>query len=166
MEHVAPPSPVLSIGELSRRSGLSVSAIRFYEDRGLISSERTVGNRRQFARHTLRRLAVLAAGRRVGMSLAEIGAAFATLPADRAPSQAEWSALSQTWADAVDGRIRELEALRGDLDTCIGCGCLSLTRCGLFNRDDAAAAAGPGSRWIRTAEESRAQPLDDVEEPA
>lgn len=163
---MAHPSPALSIGELSRRSGISASAIRFYEDRGLISSERTDGNQRQFARHTLRRLAVLAAGRRVGLSLAEIGAAFATLPADHAPSQAEWAALSQTWADAVDARIRELEALRGDLDTCIGCGCLSLTRCGLFNRDDEAAAAGPGSRWVRTASASRAQPLDEIEEPA
>lgn len=150
-------STSLTIGELSRRSGTSASAIRFYEDRGLIVSERTAGNQRLFARHTLRRLAVLAAGRRVGMTLAEIGAAFATLPADRAPSQAEWTALSSTWAAMVDARIRELEALRGDLDTCIGCGCLSLTRCGLLNPEDTAATAGPGSRWVRRAEAARAE---------
>lgn len=148
-------SSSLTIGELSRRSGTSASAIRFYEDRGLISAERTAGNQRLFARHTLRRLAVLAAGRRVGMTLAEIGAAFAVLPADRAPSQEEWTALSRTWAAAVDARIRELEALRGDLDTCFGCGCLSLTRCGLLNPDDTAASSGPGSRWVRRAEAAR-----------
>ena len=161
------PTATLTIGELSRRSGLAPSAIRYYEDRGLITAERTAGNQRLFPRHTLRRLAVLSAGQRAGLSLAEIRAAFDELPADRAPTQAEWTALSSTWMDAVDARIREMQALRDDLDGCIGCGCLSLTRCGLLNPGDAAAQAGPGSRWARAA---RAAALDDhdddLEEPA
>jgi MerR family transcriptional regulator, redox-sensitive transcriptional activator SoxR len=145
----------LGIGELARRSGLAPSAIRFYEDRGLIAAERTAGGKRVFPRHTLRRLAVLSAGQRAGLTLAEIKSAFATLPIDRAPTQAEWSALSSSWLDAVDARIRELQTLREDLGGCIGCGCLSLTRCALFNPGDEAAAEGPGSRWLRRARDAR-----------
>jgi MerR family transcriptional regulator, redox-sensitive transcriptional activator SoxR len=145
------PAATLTIGELSRRSGVAASAIRYYEDRGLISSRRTAGNQRLFARHTLRRLAVLTAGQRAGLTLDQIRDAFATLPADRAPTREEWTALSSGWVAAVDARIRELETLRQDLDGCIGCGCLSLTRCALLNPGDAAAAEGPGSRWVRSA---------------
>lgn len=141
----------LTIGELSRRSGVAPSAIRYYEQRGLIASERTAGNQRLFARHTLRRLAVLTAGQRAGLSLQQIGDQLATLPGDRAPTRDEWAALSSGWVAAVDARIRELETLRQDLDGCIGCGCLSLSRCALLNPDDAAAAEGPGSRWLRAA---------------
>ncbi|PZE23364.1 MULTISPECIES: redox-sensitive transcriptional activator SoxR [unclassified Curtobacterium] len=139
---------LLTIGELSRRSGIAPSAIRYYEERGLVTAERTAGNQRLFPRHTLRRLAVLAAGQRAGLSLAEIREAFDALPADRAPNPAEWTALSRRWADAVDTRIRELEALRDDLDGCIGCGCLSLTRCALVNPGDGAARSGPGPHQL------------------
>jgi MerR family transcriptional regulator, redox-sensitive transcriptional activator SoxR len=170
---VPTPSATLTIGELSRRSGLAASAIRYYEDRGLIAAERTTGNQRLFPRHTLRRLAVLSAGQRAGLTLREIRAAFDDLPADRAPTQAEWTELSSTWMAAVDVRIRELQALRQDLDGCIGCGCLSLTRCGLLNPGDEAATAGPGSRWARaarsaaeSAESADDDDVDALEEPA
>lgn len=160
-------SATLTIGELSRRSGIAASAIRYYEDRGLITAERTAGGQRMFARHVLRRLAVLTAGQRAGLTLAQIREAFADLPADRAPTQAEWTALSSSWMESVDARIRELEALRRDLGGCIGCGCLSLTRCGLLNPGDEAAADGPGSRWVRTARRAAESDPDELlDEPA
>lgn len=145
---------LLSIGDLARRAGVSVPTVRYYESRGLIESRRTAGNQRQFPRHVLRRLAVVAAGRRVGLTLEQVGQALAALPRDRAPSQREWSVMSAEWAQMVDRRIRELQALQVSLDGCIGCGCLSLGRCALFNPDDEAAAEGPGSRWVRAAEDA------------
>ena len=145
------PDELLTVGELSRRAGISVPTIHYYERRGLIRSTRSAGNHRQFPRHTLRRLAVVAAGQVVGLSLGEIGDALAELPTDRAPTQREWRRMGRHWAELVEVRIRRLQALQTSLDGCIGCGCLSLGRCTLFNPDDEAAAAGPGSRWLRTA---------------
>ena len=151
MPHIA-PLDLLSIGDLARRAGVSVPTVRYYDERGLIQSSRTAGNQRQFPRHTLRRLAVVAAGQRVGLTLQEIATALAELPPDRAPTQREWQHVSQQWAATVAGRMRQLEALQSSLDSCIGCGCLSLGKCTLFNPNDEAAGEGPGSRWLRKAD--------------
>lgn len=139
----------LTVGEVSRRSGLSPAALRHYEALGLIGSERAPSGHRRYPRHVLRRLAVLTAGQRVGLSLAEIRDAFDALPTDRAPSQADWAALSAAWRDHLDARIRLLQAVRDDLSSCIGCGCLSLDRCPIYNPDDEASRAGPGARLLR-----------------
>jgi MerR family redox-sensitive transcriptional activator SoxR len=147
---------LLSIGAVAERAGLSVPALRYYEERGLLSPVRDAGGRRRFPRHVLRRLAVIAAGQRVGLSLADIGEALDTLPADRAPSAREWSRVGEVWQRLLDARIRELQALRTSLTGCIGCGCLSLTRCTLVNPHDAAREEGSGSRWLRDAEHGAA----------
>jgi MerR family redox-sensitive transcriptional activator SoxR len=139
---------VLTIGEVAARSGFAPSAVRYYEAEGLISSIRTAGNHRLFHRHVLRRLAFIRAGRRVGLSIEELAAALSTLPADRAPTKAQWTRLSRAWRGRLDERIEALEALRDGLDSCIGCGCLSLRACRLFNPDDRAAAAGDGPRYL------------------
>jgi MerR family transcriptional regulator, redox-sensitive transcriptional activator SoxR len=141
-------SDLLTIGETAERSGLATSAIRFYEAEGLISSRRTQGNQRLFARHTLRRLAFIRAAQRVGLSLDTVAAALATLPPDRAPTKAQWAKLSRTWRRQLDERIADLEALRDDLTSCIGCGCLSLATCRLYNPQDAARANGSGPRFL------------------
>lgn len=145
------PGELLSIGEVAARAGVSVPTLRFYESRGLLESTRTSGNQRRYPRHVLRRLAFVGAAQRVGLSLAEIGDALATLPADRAPTRRDWTRLSAPWRRRVDARIAELAALRDTLDGCVGCGCLSLRRCALVNAGDAAAAEGVGSRWLREA---------------
>jgi MerR family redox-sensitive transcriptional activator SoxR len=139
----------LPIGEISARSGVAASALRFYEDQGLITSRRTAGNQRQYLRSTLRRIAFVQAAQRVGLSLAEIKAALDSLPEDRTPTRQDWSKLSKGWRGRLEERIAELERLRDDLDTCIGCGCLSLQRCNLYNRQDRLAAQGPGARLLR-----------------
>jgi MerR family redox-sensitive transcriptional activator SoxR len=138
----------LTIGEVAARSGHATSAIRFYEGEGLVSSTRTPGNQRLFARHTLRRLAFIGAGQRVGLSLDEIAGALATLPLDRAPTKAQWAKLSRGWRRGLDRRIADLEALRDDLTGCIGCGCLSLSTCRLYNPDDEAGTRGEGPRYL------------------
>ncbi|SDX83440.1 MerR family transcriptional regulator, redox-sensitive transcriptional activator SoxR [Modestobacter sp. DSM 44400] len=148
----------LTIGEVARRTGLSVPTVRYYESRGLLSARRTPGNQRRYDRSVLRRLAVVTAAARVGLPLAEVAAAFAELPADRAPDRADWFRLSAGWRRRVDERIAELEALRGNLDGCIGCGCLSLDRCALFNPGDEATAEGTESRWVRRARSAAATP--------
>ncbi|WP_432514246.1 redox-sensitive transcriptional activator SoxR [Kineococcus sp. SYSU DK001] len=142
---------LLGIGTVARRAGVSVAALRHYEERGLVHAVRDAGGRRRFPRHVLRRLAVVAAGQRVGLSLAAIADALAALPADRAPTPGEWAAVGQVWQRLLDERLRELQDLRTSLDGCIGCGCLSLTRCTLLNPDDDAAREGSGSRWLREA---------------
>ena len=139
---------LLTIGELAARAGLATSAIRFYEAEGLVSSTRTPGNQRMFARHTLRRLALIRAAQRVGLSLEEVAAALSTLPADQAPTKAHWARLSRAWRRRLDDRISDLEHLRDDLTGCIGCGCLSLTTCRLSNPDDAARRNGTGARYL------------------
>ena len=138
----------LSIGEVSDRSGLSVSAIRFYEEKGLVTSTRTSGGQRRYRREVLRRLAFVQVAQRVGLTLEEIGGALATLPADAAPSRRDWSVLSSTWRPRLDERIRMLEGLRDELDSCIGCGCLSLDRCRLSNPLDRARDQGLGPRYL------------------
>ena len=138
----------LAIGEVAERSGLAVSAIRFYEDKGLIASARTPGGQRRFRRDVLRRLAFIQAAQRVGLSLDEIGAAMDTLPGDAGPTGPEWKELSASWRPLLDERIELLIALRDQLDHCIGCGCLSLERCKLSNPGDRAARLGAGARYL------------------
>ena len=134
----------LTIGELAERSGVATSAIRYYEDRGLVRSRRTPGNQRRYERPMLRRLAFIRTAQRVGLSLEEIEAALATLPSNRTPTKADWARLSRSWRPRLDAQISQLERLRDTLDSCIGCGCLSLKRCSLSNPGDVVAARGPG----------------------
>jgi MerR family redox-sensitive transcriptional activator SoxR len=142
-------SILLTIGEVSRRSGVAASALRFYEERGLITSERAGSGHRRYPRPVLRRIAFIVFAQRIGLTLDEIGAELAKLPPDRAPTRRDWSRLSSKWTSRIDQRIAELERLRVGLTECIGCGCLSLERCKLANPDDRAAAGGPGPRyWI------------------
>ncbi len=138
----------LSIGDLADRSGVRTSALRFYESRGLISSQRTPGNQRRYGRETLRRVAVIRAAQILGLSLEEIERALSQLPDARTPNRRDWERLSGTWRGLLDGRIEELEALRDKLSGCIGCGCLSLETCSLFNPDDRAAGRGAGARYL------------------
>jgi MerR family redox-sensitive transcriptional activator SoxR len=136
---------MLTIGQLSERSGVATSAIRFYETRGLVDSQRTTGNQRRYAQATLRRVAFIRAAQRVGLTLDEIGEALATLPSGRTPTKADWSRLSASWRPRLDEQLRRIEKLRDNLDGCIGCGCLSLQRCRLYNPDDELADDGPGA---------------------
>lgn len=138
----------LAIGVVAARAGVSVSALRFYEERGLISSSRSSGHQRRYHRNVLRRVAFIQAAQRVGLSLDDIGHALDTLPADHGPSAHDWMRLSAQWRPMLDERIRLLENLRDQLDSCIGCGCLSLERCRLRNPGDQAAALGPGARYL------------------
>ncbi|MFC0627544.1 redox-sensitive transcriptional activator SoxR [Kribbella deserti] len=144
------PTAELTIGQLAKRAGVTVTALHFYEERDLIRSRRTSGNQRRFPRHTLRRIAFIRVAQRVGISLREIGLALAELPADEPPTQADWERLSTNWRADLDLRIAQLIRLRDKLTDCIGCGCLSLDRCLLRNRDDKLATTGPGPRrlWI------------------
>ena len=140
----------LSIGQLSARAGVAASALRFYEDAGLLHpAGRTDGNRRRYHRDALRRVAFIRSAQRVGLSLGEIRTALSTLPDARTPTAADWTRLSSTWRRRLDERIELLERLRDDLDSCIGCGCLSLERCALYNPDDAAARLGSGARYLQ-----------------
>jgi MerR family transcriptional regulator, redox-sensitive transcriptional activator SoxR len=142
-------SAMMTIGEVAERSGVATSALRFYEDRGLLTSERTEAGHRRYPRAVLRRVAFIVFAQRVGLTLEEIRSELARLPADRVPRRGEWSRLTGPWRERIDARIAELERLRGSLDECIGCGCLSLDRCRLANPGDRAGAAGPGPRfWL------------------
>jgi MerR family redox-sensitive transcriptional activator SoxR len=138
----------LTVGELARRSGVAVSALHFYERQGLITSRRTRGNQRRYRRDVLRRVAFIRTSRRVGIPLARIGEALATLPGDRAPNKKDWARLSSAWREDLDARIEQLERLRDTLTDCIGCGCLSLRRCALTTPHDELAEAGPGPRTL------------------
>jgi MerR family redox-sensitive transcriptional activator SoxR len=138
----------LTIGELARRSGVSASALRFYEEQGLIRSRRTDGNQRRYERAMLRRVAFVQAGKAAGIPLRQIHDALASLPEDRVPSRRDWERLSRRWRADLDRRIAVLEALRGRLITCIGCGCLSIDKCDLLNPDDEAAALGAGAHYL------------------
>lgn len=140
---------LLTIGEVSRRSGVAASALRFYEERRLITSERAGSGHRRYPRPVLRRIAFIVFAQRIGLTLDEIGAELARLPPDRAPTRRDWSRLSGGWTARIDQRIAELERLKDGLTECIGCGCLSLERCKLANPDDRAARMGPGPRyWV------------------
>jgi MerR family redox-sensitive transcriptional activator SoxR len=142
-------SDVLTIGEISRRSGVAASALRFYEEKDLITSEREGTGHRRYPRPVLRRIAFIVFAQRIGLTLEEIGNELAKLPPHRAPTRRDWSRLSQTWTSRIDRRIAELQRLRAGLTECIGCGCLSLERCQLSNPGDRAARNGPGPRyWV------------------
>ncbi|MDQ3877387.1 MAG: redox-sensitive transcriptional activator SoxR [Actinomycetota bacterium] len=138
----------MTVGEVARRSGFAPSAVRFYEREGLIEASRTDGGQRRFHRSVLRRLAFIGAARHVGLSLDEIKAALDELPRSRTPTRADWSRISKMWRHRLDAEIDALVALRNGLDSCIGCGCLSLQRCKISNPGDVAAKQGPGARYL------------------
>jgi MerR family redox-sensitive transcriptional activator SoxR len=142
---------VLTVGELAERSGVAVSAIHFYERKGLISGWRTRGNQRRYERATLRRLAIIKVAQMLGISLAEIGARLAALPADRTPNKGDWARLAAGWRADLDRRLEQLARLRDRLDGCIGCGCLSVEECPLRNPGDFLAARGPGPHHLAIA---------------
>lgn len=138
----------LSIGELARRCGVATSAIRYYEAEGLLQAQRNSAGRRRFVRADLRRLAFILAAQTVGLTLAQIRTALASLPASRTPTPADWEQLSSHWQGQLEARIQAMVRLRDQLGSCIGCGCLSLKHCALFNAQDAAGAKGPGARYL------------------
>lgn len=138
----------LTVGQLAERSGVAVSALHFYEAKGLIRSRRTAGNQRRFTRDTLRRVSFIKVSQRVGIPLADIRDALATLPEERTPTVADWARLSDLWRADLDARIRQLERLRDDLTECIGCGCLSIGKCALANPYDRLGDEGPGPRRL------------------
>jgi MerR family redox-sensitive transcriptional activator SoxR len=138
----------LTVSEVAERSGFAPSALRFYEREGLIQATRTSGNQRRYERHVLRRLAFIRAARNVGLTLDEVAAALATLPDSRTPTKADWTRLSRSWRSRLDAQIAALERLRDGLDSCIGCGCLSLKRCAMSNPNDIARTEGPGASYL------------------
>ncbi len=138
---------LLPIGTLARRTGCAVSAIRFYEERGLVASLRTSGNQRRYPRSEIRRLSFILIAQRLGLSLDAIGGELARLPAGRTPSRADWAAISGRLRSELDRQIAALEQTRDNLDGCIGCGCLSLDKCALYNAEDKAARRGAGPRY-------------------
>jgi MerR family redox-sensitive transcriptional activator SoxR len=141
---------VLTISEVARRSGVASSALRFYEERGLIQSERAGSGHRRYPRSTLRRIAFIVFAQKIGLSLEEIGAELSKLPGERIPTRGDWAKLSGAWRGRIDQRIAELERLRDSLTECIGCGCLSINSCKLANPADHVAREGPGPRyWMR-----------------
>ncbi|GAA3864003.1 redox-sensitive transcriptional activator SoxR [Saccharothrix violaceirubra] len=144
---------MLTIGQVAERSGVPHTALRFYEERGLISSERTAGNQRRYPRTVLRRLAFIRTAQRVGLTLEDVHAALATLPEGRTPTKTDWHRLSTTWQTELDARIDALHRLRDRLTSCIGCGCLSLRSCFLTNFDDKLAADGPGAPRLKPSSE-------------
>lgn len=154
------PTSLLSIGDLSRRTGISVSAIRFYEARGLVQAIRTRGNQRRFMRSDIRRLSFALIAQQLGLKLTEIESELATLPQGRAPTRQDWLAISRQIKGALQAKIEMLEKTRDLLDGCIGCGCLSLDKCALYNRDDRAARAGTGPRFLLG---DRPQDFDDAD---
>ncbi|HEU4561336.1 MAG TPA: redox-sensitive transcriptional activator SoxR [Longimicrobium sp.] len=142
-------SATLTVGELARRCGVAASALRFYEERGLIHSERTASGHRRYPRAVIRRVAFIVFAQRVGLTLEEVAAELAKLPENRVPTRDDWTRLSEGWTRRIDERIAELRRLRDGLGQCIGCGCLSLDRCPLSNPRDRAGARGPGPRfWL------------------
>ncbi|SMC67936.1 redox-sensitive transcriptional activator SoxR [Novosphingobium sp. B1] len=139
---------IIPIGVLAQRTGLAVSAIRYYEDRGLIASVRTGGNQRRFLRSDIRRLGFVQIAQKLGLGLAEIERELAALPNGRTPNVLDWQRISRSLRKEIDARIQLLTRTRNKLDECIGCGCLSLDRCALYNKEDRAGAAGPGPRYV------------------
>jgi len=149
------PAELVPIGQFAKRAGVAASTLRFYETQGLIGAQRTDSGRRCYPRTELRRVAFVRVAQSVGLSLEQIRAALSTLPDRRTPTQADWTRLSRQWRPLLDARIAELERLRDQLDACIGCGCLSLTRCALYNAGDAAATTGAGPRYLIAPETPR-----------
>jgi MerR family transcriptional regulator, redox-sensitive transcriptional activator SoxR len=142
----------LTIVELSSRSGVAASALRFYEEQGLIDAERTTGNQRRYPRHMLRRVAFIRAAQRVGLTLDEIADALATLPDRRTPNKADWERVSRNWTARIDRQISDLQRLKVKLTGCVGCGCLSLRTCALSNPDDVQGEVAAGPAWLPTQE--------------
>jgi MerR family redox-sensitive transcriptional activator SoxR len=140
----------LTIGEVAERTGVAPSALRFYETKGLIHSTRSDGNQRRYHRDVLRRVSFIKVAQNVGLTLEDIGAALGRLPDGRTPTKEDWSRLSRAWGPVLDQQIAVLQRLRAKLDGCIGCGCLSMKTCHLYNPDDAASELGPGPRWVLT----------------
>lgn len=138
----------ITIGDLARRAGVAASALRFYEAQGLISGARTAGRHRQFPRHVLRRVSFIRAAQHVGLSLADIREALSGLPDARTPTKSDWDRLARSWQPLLEARIAALQRLRDQLGACIGCGCLSLKACALYNPQDVASARGPGARYL------------------
>lgn len=149
MQATTEPGSELSVGQVSERSGVAVSALHFYEREGLIFSRRTPGNQRRYDRSVLRRVAVIRAAHKAGIPLSVIGDVFSRLPAESAPTQADWQSLSAAWSTEISTRIRALEKLRDGLGGCIGCGCLSLTECSFVNPGDQLAVGGRGASMFR-----------------
>lgn len=143
------PTDLLTVGEVARRAGIATSAVRFYEDQGLISSVRTAGNQRRYPRYVLRRIGIISAARRFGIPLAEVAQVFESLPENRMPGKTDWRKISKRWHERLEARRRELERLEEELVGCIGCGCLSLNTCRVLNPDDQLSAEGPGARRLR-----------------
>ena len=139
---------LIPIGTLAQRTGLAVSAIRFYEEKGLITSLRTSGNQRRFLRSDIRRLSFILIAQRLGLGLVEIEVELAKLPQGRTPSQSDWQRISRSMRVQLDAKIQLLTRTRAKLEECIGCGCLSLQRCQLYNKDDRAGTAGTGPRYV------------------
>ncbi len=139
---------LFTIGDLAARTGLSVSAIRFYEDRGLVHPLRSAGGQRRFLRSDIRRLSFVLIAQQLGLSIGEIAAQLAKLPENRAPTQRDWTRISKAIRGTIDARIAQLERTRDRLDGCIGCGCLSLKKCALYNPEDRAGLKGPGPRYL------------------
>lgn len=148
--HAAGPraTDLLTVGEIARRSGFTQSAVRYYDELGLLTATRTAGGQRRFQRGSLRRLALIRAARNMGLSLDEIATALAALPRQRIPAQADWAGLSDGLRKRLDEQIAALEALRDQLTGCIGCGCMSLDNCPAFNPADSASADGPGAAYL------------------
>lgn len=142
------PTELLTVSDVAHRSGFAPSALRFYEREGLLSATRTSGGQRRYARNVLRRLAFIRAARNVGLSLEEVAAALATLPGGRSPTRSDWTRLSRTWRGRLDEQITALTKLRDGLDSCIGCGCLSLQRCAVSNPGDEIGTTGAGARYL------------------
>lgn len=141
---------LLTIGELASRSGVAASALRYYEQRGLLSSVRSGAGHRRYDRSVLRRIAFIVFAQRIGLTLEDVARELDRLPQNRVPTKAHWAALGKTWTRAIDERMAELAVLRDSLTSCIGCGCLSLRRCALVNPGDEAASSGPGpQQWMR-----------------
>lgn len=138
------PTDLLTIGEVAERVGIATSAVRFYEQQGLISSVRTAGNQRRYPRHVLRRLSIINYAKRLGIPLAEVATVFEQLPADRMPAKRDWTRISQRWTALLDERRSRIESLQSELSACIGCGCLSLNTCNALNPGDVLAAQGVG----------------------
>lgn len=142
------PEDLLAIGEVSRRTGVAPSALHYYEGLGLITSTRTTGNQRRYSRHMLRRISLILVAKRLGIALADVQEAFATLPHDRRPLAVDWRRVSKRWEAQLERKKREIEQLQEELTGCIGCGCLSLNRCRLLNPEDELGEDGPGPRRI------------------
>ncbi|MEE1618581.1 redox-sensitive transcriptional activator SoxR [Brachybacterium sp. J153] len=147
------PDELLTIGEMGRRTGVAASALRYYEDLGLIASVRSAGNQRRYPRHMLRRVSLITVAKRLGMPLSDVDEAFGDVPMDSTPSHADWQRASRRWKARLEDRRRAIERLEHELTGCIGCGCLSLKACALLNPDDALAATGAGPRRLHVEDE-------------